>query len=279
MTEKNKKDINTLLSIMQDLRNVDTGCPWDIKQTHHSLIPYAIEESYEVIDAIERNDSVDLCDELGDLLLQVVFHSQIASENNVFTFSDVVQSICDKMHRRHPHVFDKQSNLTEEEVNANWHIVKDEEAKEKIAKKQKLGLSTNLEKEHDYLHMKTIAPLSAPALMRGQKISKKAVQKYGFKWNDVQGIYDKINEELNEVANSTTNEERLSEIGDVLFSVACLANHYKIDAEQALSHTNAKFVKRFNTMMALVKNAYPHMEKPYPIDLMEKYWQNAKKFD
>ena len=273
------KNIEKLKKIMQSLRNPETGCPWDIKQTHQSASPYIIEEAYEVIDAIDRKDMVDLRDELGDLLLQVIFHSEIASENGHFDFDDVVDSISNKMLSRHPHVFDNKSDLSQKQIKENWNRIKSEEKLGIAEEKKQKGIDVITTNNMDNAPISNdIAPMSSPALMRGQKISKKAVS-YGFEWDNVAGIYDKILEELDEVKTAETHTERTLEIGDVLFSVLNLARHYDIDSEDALRQTNAKFMKRFNNMMTALQHKHPELTAPYDVDLMEKHWQDTKMLD
>ena len=258
------ENINKLINIIQDLRNPKTGCPWDIKQDFESIIPHTIEEAYEVQDAIIRKDNNELKDELGDLLLQVVFISQIAKEKGYFNFNDVVNSICDKMVRRHPHIFDNKQDLTPEQIASNWEKIKQQEKQDKNTKKSK-HINTN------------DIPLNAPSLSRANRISKKAVS-YGFEWDNINGVYDKINEEIEEVKSATNQQDRTSEIGDVLFSVVNLARHYDIDPEFALSLTNQKFTNRFNNMMNNLNKDYPNKIN-FDIDTMEKYWQISKQQD
>lgn len=214
---------------MARLRDRDTGCPWDIAQNFATIAPYTIEEAYEVADAIERNDLDALKDELGDLLLQVVFHSQMASEQSAFTLQDVVNGICDKMVRRHPHVFGDISAASHE-VPDNWETIKAAERSDNDDNSALAGVA-----------------LALPALLRAQKFKKRAART-GFDWPDQSGVRDKIIEELDEVSEATTAEHVAEEIGDLLFAVVNLARFHQVDAEHALKQANTKFERRFRDM-------------------------------
>jgi len=240
--------IDPLLEIMRRLRDPDDGCDWDKVQTFQTIAPYTIEEAYEVADAINRDDKLALKDELGDLLLQVVFHSQIASDAGTFDFEDVVTSICDKMTRRHPHIFG------EAEQSPGWEQIKADERAE-------TGQSSALDG----------VALALPALMRAQKIQKRAAR-VGFDWPDKAPVKDKLLEELDEVAAATSEAEIHEEIGDLLFSAVNLARHYKVDAERALADATDKFSKRFNQ----VESSAPKDLKLMSIDELEVEWQKAK---
>mgnify|MGYP003663361641 FL=1 len=240
--------IDPLLEIMRLLRDPDKGCEWDKVQTFKTIAPYTIEEAYEVADAIERQDMVALRDELGDLLLQVVFHSQIAADDGTFDFQDVVQSICDKMTRRHPHIFG------EADQSPGWEQLKAEE-------REITGQSSALEG----------VALALPALLRAQKIQKRAAR-VGFDWPDKAPVKDKLLEELDEVAAATSDEEVHEEIGDLLFSAVNLARHYKVDAERALTDATAKFTRRFN----MVESSLGKEMKDMSIEELEAEWQKAK---
>ena len=213
--------ITKLLEIMAQLRHETTGCPWDIKQTFATIAPYTIEEAHEVVDAIARNDMSELKDELGDLLLQVVFHARMAEEQDSFDFNDVVQSICDKMERRHPHVFaDVQANDTET-VNKNWEAIKADErlSKGETDSSALAGISSGL-----------------PAMRQAIKLGKKA-SAVGFDWPNTDGVLDKIHEEVDELAaelaaQNQTQEQ--AEFGDLLFALMNYARHRKIDPDMAL---------------------------------------------
>ena len=218
--------IDRLVAIMARLRDPDHGCEWDIAQTWASIAPYTIEEAHEVADAIGRNDAVDIRDELGDLLLQVVFHSRIAEEAGAFTLDDVATAIADKMERRHPHIFG-----TGGEVPADWERIKAEERRTKGASGALDGVAVGL-----------------PALMRAEKLQRRA-GRVGFDWPDAAGPRAKIDEELAEVATAAPDELN-EEVGDLLFSVVNWARHIGIDAEAALRSANAKFERRFRSMEA-----------------------------
>ncbi len=224
-------NISALLEIMARLRDPETGCPWDVDQDFASIAPYTIEEAYEVADAIERTDMADLKDELGDLLLQVVFHSQMATEAGHFNFADVVDAICDKMVRRHPHVFGAQTAADAKAVKLNWEEVKATERQAKQADSSALsGVAVAL-----------------PALLRAQKIQKRAART-GFDWPDITGANDKLAEEIAELSDAQGDAERFDEMGDVLFAAVNMARHHGIDAEAALKAGTAKFERRFRHM-------------------------------
>ena len=226
------RDISRLLDIMAALRTPGTGCPWDLEQTFATIAPYTVEEAYEIADAIAREDLTDLCDELGDLLLQVVFHAQMARERGAFDFGAVVEAITTKMIRRHPHVFGDARDLTPDEVKALWGQIK---AAEKAAKPAApRGALAGV-------------PLGMPGLTRALKLQEKA-GKVGFDWGDPRAVIAKIREEIDEVeAELDAGREDLAqaELGDVLFAMANLARHLKADPEAALRGTNAKFERRF----------------------------------
>ncbi len=240
--------IDPLLEIMRRLRDPDDGCEWDKVQTFKTIAPYTIEEAYEVADAIERDDMDALKDELGDLLLQVVFHSQIAADAGKFTFDDVVIAICDKMMRRHPHIFgDAQKS-------PGWEDIK-------AGERQNSGSSSAL---HG-------VALALPALLRAQKIQKRAAR-VGFDWPDKEPVKEKLIEELDEVAAASTEAEVHEEIGDLLFSAVNLARHYQVDAEHALADATAKFTKRFNK----IESGLAKDMKDMSLEELEAEWQKAK---
>ncbi|MBJ7253267.1 MAG: nucleoside triphosphate pyrophosphohydrolase [Sphingomonadaceae bacterium] len=246
-------DITPLTNIMARLRDRDTGCPWDIAQNFATIAPYTIEEAYEVADAIERNDLVSLKDELGDLLLQVVFHCQMASELGAFNLQDVVSGICDKMVRRHPHVFG-DATATRHEVPDNWEAIK---AAERSADEDNSALAG--------------VALALPALLRAQKIQKRAART-GFDWPDQSGAREKIIEELEEVENAISAEHVTEEIGDLLFAVVNFARFHKVDAEFALKQASAKFERRFRDMEMSAGDAFVGLS----LDEKEELWQQAK---
>jgi ATP diphosphatase len=248
-----RADITPLTDIMARLRDRETGCPWDIEQNFASIAPYTIEEAYEVADAIERNDLDALKDELGDLLLQVAFHSQMASELGVFDMQDVVNGICDKMVRRHPHVF-AGITANSHEVPDNWETIK---AAERSG-------------DEDVSALAGVA-LALPALLRAQKIQKRAART-GFDWPDQSGAREKIIEELEEVKEATSIAHVTEEIGDLLFAVVNFARFHKVDAEFALKQASAKFERRFRDMEMTAGNAFAGLS----LDEKEELWQQAK---
>ena len=229
--QSNAHPIESLIEVMARLRDPDGGCPWDLEQDFKSIAPYTIEEAYEVADAIERGCMDDLREELGDLLLQPVYHAQMAAEAGLFTIDDVINDITQKMISRHPHVFGDRAAGDAADVNVIWDERKAAEGKAKGGRASALDGVT----------------LGLPALLRAQKLQKKAA-KVGFVWRDVDGFLDKLEEELGELRAAVRNgsvEEKAGELGDVLFVVASLARFLDINAEEALRITNSKFEKRF----------------------------------
>ena len=232
---KPSKDIGDLLVIMAQLRTPVTGCPWDLEQDFSTIAPYTIEEAYEVADAIERGDLEDLRDELGDLLLQVVFHARMAEEAGIFGFGDVVEAITAKMIRRHPHVFAELDARDAAHVKEQWDAIKNEEktaraARRAAANAKRGGLLADV-------------PVGLPALTRAVKLQKRAGT-VGFDWNDPRAVIAKIREELDEFehelsADAAAEDRREDELGDILFAVANLARHLHIDPEKALRRANA----------------------------------------
>ena len=260
--------IATLLKVMARLRDPETGCPWDIEQSFASIAPYTVEEAYEVADAIQRDDIEDLCDELGDLLLQVVFHAQMAAETGLFAFDDVVEAINIKMIRRHPHVFGDVDRDDAEAVKQRWETIKAEEKAEKRARK---GAAE--------------APSSAvdgvPPGMNGMKRALKIQQKLsrvGFDWSRPEPVLDKLREETGEIEEALAGGDRRqieSEIGDLLFVAVNLARLCDIDPEAALAHTNAKVIQRFQAVEAELANT-EHPVGLASLEDMEAAWQRAK---
>jgi nucleoside triphosphate diphosphatase len=234
------RDISRLLEIMATLRTPGTGCPWDLEQDFASIAPYTIEEAYEVADAIARGDLDDLCDELGDLLLQVVFHARMAEEQNAFSFGDVVEAITRKMIRRHPHVFaDKDGRLTPSDVKGAWDRIKAEEKAERAARRP-IG-------ETPRKSLLSGAKAGQPALTRAMELQRKA-SSVGFDWNDPRAVLHKIREEADEIEaalDRADGDELAGETGDLLFAVVNLARHVGADPDMALRGTNAKFERRF----------------------------------
>jgi len=270
---KPSSDIARLLEIMAALRTPETGCPWDLEQDFASIAPYTLEEAYEVVDAIERGDMADLRDELGDLLLQVVFHARMAEERGAFAFPDVVEAITRKLIRRHPHVFGETRDLAPEQVKALWDEIKREEKAERRLNREKMGLPPEA---HEGGFLGGI-PTALPALTRAQKLTSKAA-KVGFDWPDAAQVIDKIHEELEEVkeASSTGKRDRIEdEIGDLLFSVTNLARHYGIDPESALRRTNIKFERRFRAVEHALQEQGRSLTEA-SLDEMERLWVQAK---
>jgi ATP diphosphatase len=235
------RDISALLDIMAQLRTPGSGCPWDLEQNFSTIVPYTIEEAYEVADAIARGDLDDLRDELGDLLLQVVFHARMAEEQQAFSFGDVVEAITAKMIRRHPHVFaDSSGRLTPADVKGAWDRIKAEEKAERAARRQPEG---------DASHKSLLSSVKAgqPALARAMELQRKA-SSVGFDWNDPRAVLHKIREEADEIEAALDRgdaDELAGETGDLLFALVNLARHVGADPDMALRGTNAKFERRF----------------------------------
>jgi nucleoside triphosphate diphosphatase len=236
----NSRDISRLLDIMAALRTPGSGCPWDLEQDFATIAPYTIEEAYEVADAIARGDLDDLRDELGDLLLQVVFHARMAEEQKAFDFGDVVDAISRKMIRRHPHVFaDRDGRLTPSDVKGAWERIKADEKAERAARRSS--------GEAPYKSLLSAVKTGQPALARAMELQRKA-STVGFDWNDSRAVLRKIREEADEIEAALDRgdaAELESETGDLLFALVYLARHIRIDPEMALRGTNAKFERRF----------------------------------
>ncbi|WP_421791592.1 nucleoside triphosphate pyrophosphohydrolase [Hyphobacterium sp.] len=249
---------------MERLRDPETGCPWDVGQTFETIAPYTIEEAYEVDDAIRRNDMDDLKSELGDLLLQVVFHSRMAEEAGFFDFDDVADAINDKMIRRHPHVFGDKQYADNEAQTQDWEAIKADERKKS---KGSEGLLDDV-------------PLALPALKRAQKLQKRAAT-VGFDWPDAKRVLQKLDEEREEVGEAieTGDLDRIEdEIGDLLFVCANLARKTRIDSEAALRRANTKFERRFRYIEQTLK-ADNRDIKAVSLDDMEALWVDAKKLE
>ncbi len=254
-------NINDLLQIMETLRNPESGCPWDIKQTYASIVPFTLEEAYEVADTIERESWDELPDELGDLLFQVVFYCQIAKEEGRFEFNDVVNKIHNKLVRRHPHVFENSKLLDSEEV--NWEQLK---AKECAQKSQTSVLDD--------------IPKAFPALSRAYKIQKRAAG-IGFDWDNINDVAAKVTEELQEVMDEVhidnQNEARIKdELGDLFFSVVNLARHLGVEPEQAVRQANDKFESRFRNVEIQVRDDGKLISN-LSIEQLDSYWNAVKK--
>ena len=256
--------MNELLLIMEKLRTPETGCPWDLKQNFKSIAAYTIEEAYEVVDAIEREDTDDLKDELGDLLLQVVFHARMAEEAGLFNFDDVANAVSEKMIRRHPHVFGDEANKTADDVKNSWEEIKAEEKRAKT--------------EDETTSLLDDIPNPLPGMSRAVKLQKRAAR-IGFDWPNMTQVFDKLEEELGElraeIDQNGSSERQLDEMGDVMFVIANLARHLKIDPEQAARAGNQKFTRRFNDMEAQAKTLNKDMHDLTLAEL-ETMWQTAK---
>jgi ATP diphosphatase len=242
-----------LLRIMARLRDPQRGCDWDQAQTFATIAPYTIEEAYEVADAIERSDMAALREELGDLLLQVVFHARIAEEAGLFSFEDVATAICDKMEARHPHIFGNHEH-TDVSREERWEKTKADERAAKGAQSALDGVAAAL-----------------PALMRAEKLQKRAAR-VGFDWPDTEGPAAKLAEEAQELAEAVTEAEKVNEAGDLLFSAVNVVRSYGVSAEEALRQANAKFERRFKGMEALAAGSFPSLS----LDEQEELWQKVK---
>jgi ATP diphosphatase len=264
------RDISRLIEIMAQLRTPVTGCPWDLEQNFETIAPYTIEEAYEVADAIARNDLDDLKDELGDLLLQVVYHARMAEEQNAFDFGDVVDVICHKMIRRHPHVFaDKDGNIAPAGVKSAWERIKAEEKAERAARRP-----DNTEVAGSLL---SNVKAGQPALTRAMALQRKA-STVGFDWNDPRAVLQKIREEADEIEaalDQGDNAELAAETGDLLFALVNLARHVDADPETALRSTNAKFERRFAYIERTLASKGRTLEGT-SLAKMDALWNEAK---
>ncbi len=249
--------LSQLLGIMARLRDPDGGCAWDLAQSFETIAPYTIEEAYEVRDAIQRQDIAALKDELGDLLLQVVFHARMAEEQGLFSFDDVAQAIADKMERRHPHIFGAtvSDGLAADTVKRRWEELKADERQASGATSQLDGVA-----------------LALPALVRAEKIQKRAAR-VGFDWPDVTGAVAKSVEELAELEAAQTMAEKQDEFGDLLFSLVNVGRHLNIDAETALEQATSKFERRFRHMEAQAADAGL---EALSLDALDDLWRQAK---
>lgn len=256
---KQSYGFNDLINIMQLLRSKD-GCPWDKEQTHQSIKKNFIEETYEVIEAINKNDIDLLKEELGDVLLQVVFHSQIEYEQGNFNVNDVCDGICKKLIQRHPHIFGNEKASDTDTVLKNWDEIK------RISKGQKNSSESMIS-----------VPKELPALMRSTKVQQKA-SKAGFDWDSVDGAFDKLIEEINELKSAINKKDEdncFEELGDVLFSAVNVSRFLDCDAEEALSASCNKFIERFTNVEKLAKKRNIDIEKS-SIDILDKLWDEAK---
>lgn len=258
-TRKDKYNIEDLLHIMELLRGPG-GCPWDAEQTHESIRKDFIEETYEVIEAINKNDKDLLKEELGDVLLQVAFHTQIEKEENSFEFSDVCDGICKKLIERHPHVFGDINVSSTDEVLTNWDNIK------RKSKGQKTQGSSMLK-----------VPKELPALMRAQKIQSKA-KKAGFDWDNIDGAFEALYSEIEELKSAMKNkdaEEIKNEMGDLLFSCVNVSRFLGVESEEALTLSNEKFIERYVIVEKLAEERNINM-KETPIEELDELWKEAK---
>jgi len=265
------RDVSRLIEIMAQLRTPVTGCPWDLEQSFATIAPYTIEEAYEVADAIARRDFEDLRDELGDLLLQVVYHARMAEEENEFAFGDVVEAITSKMIRRHPHVFaHKDGNIAAAGVKSAWERIKAEEKAERAARRPQHQAD-----EHSALLSSVKAGL--PALTRALELQRKA-STVGFDWNDPRAVLNKIREEADEIEAALDRKdakELADETGDLLFAVVNLARHAEADPEMTLRRANAKFERRFAYIERKLAAQGRSLDEA-TLDEMDELWNEAK---
>ena len=272
---KPSRDIADLLRVMAALRTPVTGCPWDLEQDFASIVRFTIEEAYEVADAIERQDMLDLKDELGDLLLQSVFHARMAQEKGEFDFGDVVEAITAKMIRRHPHVFGESDQLPQVEVNRLWDDIKRQEKQARAAARARRGLPSDAPNG-----LLDGVPHALPAMTRAMKLQQKA-STVGFDWNDAQLVLAKIREEADEIEEAldrSSQKEIEGEIGDLLFAIVNLARHTSVDPEAALRGTNTKFMRRFAYIEEKLAARGVSLEAA-SLGEMDALWNEAKAFD
>jgi len=270
---KPSKDISRLIEIMEALRTPGTGCPWDVEQNFQTIAPYTIEEAYEVSDAIARGDLDDLRDELGDLLLQVVYHARMAEEAGEFAFPEVVEAITTKMIRRHPHVFGDEKARSAGMAKDMWERIKAEEK----AEKRRTRIARGLDPEDNGNGFLDSVPVALPALTRALKLQERAAR-VGFDWSEAEPILDKIEEEIGELREALAKGDTASikdEFGDTLFALVNLGRHLKVDSEAALSGTNEKFRSRFHHVERALEGSGSTLEKA-TLDEMEVLWQQAK---
>ena len=255
--------IQSLLDIMRQLRDPDSGCPWDLKQNFHTIVPYTIEEAYELAEAIVNEDFAQIRDELGDVLFQVVFYAQMASEQALFTFEDVVDGIAEKLLRRHPHVFAVTGGqrVSESEVKRRWEQIKVEERQQKNQR----GTLDDV-------------PMALPALSRSQKLQKRAAS-VGFDWSELDAVRGKVDEELGELAEAVSEGDSAaieSEVGDIFLAMVNLARHLGVDAEAALRHANRRFEDRFSLMETEAERDGSQLCEE-SLERLEERWQAAKR--
>ena len=253
--------IENLLQVMKDLRHPDNGCPWDIRQTSASIAGYTLDETHEVLDAIERDDSENLKEELGDLLFNIVFHARIAEEQDQFNFDDVAQGITDKMLRRHPHVFgaSRDQQFSDETLSQQWQAIKQAEKSGREQPDMSSDSGSN------------------SAMYRARQIQKDAAE-FGFDWPDIHPVFDKLEEELEELKQAFRSGDKAAisdELGDLLFVCINVARHAKVNAEMSLRNTNQKFLRRFAYVQQQMKAAGIEMDQRQ-LEAMEQFWQESK---
>ena len=280
--------INQLLQIMRRLRDPENGCAWDIKQNFNTIAQFTLEEAYEVVDAIERGDMDDLRDELGDLLLQVVFHAQMASEQALFDFDDVALGISEKMRRRHPHVFGDKHFSSEQELKASWEAIKAQERQQKLAGSiSKSSNAPNAPNSSKALESNADEPAvtsslagianNLPALKRADKVQQRA-SRVGFDWPDIEPVWAKLDEEIAEVREALHSEDKQAiedEIGDLLFTVVNLARHAGMDSEAALRKATRKFEQRFRRVENYCREDGRTLSDR-PLSELDSLWDRAK---
>jgi MazG family protein len=272
-SSSNSNQFQLLREIITTLRDPIRGCPWDREQTHSSLKPYLIEETYEVLDAIEREDMAELCKELGDVLLQVVLHSQLAEENGAFSVIDVIETLCKKLISRHPHVFQKNNKnpvTSSDQVKVQWEQIKEQERRIESG-----GSTTSTGKiENTTSTILSGVPKALPALLRAQRVSEKAAR-IGFEWPTIAGIQEQVLDEVREFVTaekSNDKKEMIDEFGDILFSLVQLARRLSIDAESALQQATDKFTRRFTEMEKQSKVPLSSLT----LDELQSLWEGIK---
>lgn len=260
MTMNDQPGIKKLLEIMAQLRNPEGGCPWDLEQNFASIVPSTLEEAYEVADAIESQDMSQLKEELGDLLFQVVFYSQLGKEEGLFDFNDIAQSMSDKLIHRHPHIFADKTLTQESDIKSNWEALK---AEERAAKGHASVLAD--------------VPVALPSLSRAQKLQRRAAN-VGFDWQDSGAVLNKLDEERQEFEEALAENDHAAiadELGDMMFCMVNLSRHLKLDAESVLRAANRKFERRFTEVEQLVESSQKNWQD-HSLDELERYWQQAK---